>query len=120
MGIQPSGLDRHNRASLMRMLKSYVGTLIVVSHDTELLRNCIDTLWHIDNGKIHVFSGSYDNYIRETHNILDEITNNLDLETREHMINVLKSYPGALIVISHDEDFLKSIGVSDTVSLKYN
>lgn len=58
-------LDRHNRKSLMRMLQSYTGTLIVVSHDTELLRHCIDTLWHIDNGKIHVFSGNYDDYIRE-------------------------------------------------------
>jgi ATPase subunit of ABC transporter with duplicated ATPase domains len=58
-------LDRHNRKSLMRMLQSYTNTLIVVSHDTELLRHCIDTLWHIDNGQIHVFSGNYDNYIRE-------------------------------------------------------
>lgn len=58
-------LDRHNRKSLMRMLQSYPGTLIVVSHDTELLRHCIDTLWHIDNGQIRVFSGNYDDYIRE-------------------------------------------------------
>lgn len=58
-------LDRHNRKSLMRMLQSYPGTLIVVSHDTELLRYCIDTLWHIDNGQIRVFSGNYDDYIRE-------------------------------------------------------
>lgn len=58
-------LDRHNRKSLMRMLQSYPGTLIVVSHDTEVLRHCINTLWHIDNGKIHVFSGNYDDYIRE-------------------------------------------------------
>lgn len=58
-------LDPHNRKSLMRMLQSYPGTLIVASHDSELLRNCIDTLWHIDNGKIHVFSGNYDDYIHE-------------------------------------------------------
>lgn len=58
-------LDRQNRKSLMRMLQSYTGTLIVVSHDTELLRHCIDILWHIDNGKIHVFSGNYDDYMRE-------------------------------------------------------
>jgi ATPase subunit of ABC transporter with duplicated ATPase domains len=43
--------------------------------------------------------------------ILDEMTNNIDLETRQHIIEVLKAYPGALIVISHDEDFLQSIGV---------
>ena len=58
-------LDRHNRKSLIRMLQSYSGTLVVVSHDTELLRSCIDTLWHIDNGQIRVFSGNYDDYIRE-------------------------------------------------------
>lgn len=44
--------------------------------------------------------------------ILDEVTNNLDLETRAHMIQVLKAYPGALIIISHDADFLREINVS--------
>ena len=43
--------------------------------------------------------------------ILDEITNNLDLETRDHVIQVLTAYPGAMIVISHDGDFLKAIDV---------
>ncbi|MCB1213425.1 MAG: ABC-F family ATP-binding cassette domain-containing protein [Chlamydiia bacterium] len=58
-------LDSDNRKSLMQMLKRYQGTLIIVSHDTELLRNCIDTLWHIDHHQIHEFTGSYDDYIRE-------------------------------------------------------
>ena len=58
-------LDSHNRKSLMRMLRNYAGTLIVVSHDVELLRHHVDTLWHIDNGRIHIFSGNYDDYIRE-------------------------------------------------------
>jgi ATPase subunit of ABC transporter with duplicated ATPase domains len=61
-------LDRHNHKSLMRMLQSFPGTLIVVSHDTELLRSCIDTLWHVDDGQIRVFTGAYDDYIRELHN----------------------------------------------------
>ncbi|HEV2524544.1 MAG TPA: ATP-binding cassette domain-containing protein [Gammaproteobacteria bacterium] len=56
-------LDQHNRKSLMRLLKSYSGTLIVVSHDTELLRYCMDTLWHVDHETIQVFSGNYDDYI---------------------------------------------------------
>ena len=44
--------------------------------------------------------------------ILDEVTNNLDLETRGHVIEVLKNYPGAMILISHDADFLEEIGVN--------
>ena len=57
-------LDLSNRKSLMRMLRSYQGTLIVVSHDVELLRSCIDTIWHIDNGQIALFSGNYDDYLK--------------------------------------------------------
>jgi len=44
--------------------------------------------------------------------LLDEVTNNLDLETRQHVIDVLKAYPGTLIVISHDEEFLHAIAVT--------
>ena len=44
--------------------------------------------------------------------VLDEMTNNLDLESKAHVIQVLKDYPGALIVISHDEDFLNKIEIS--------
>jgi ATPase subunit of ABC transporter with duplicated ATPase domains len=43
--------------------------------------------------------------------ILDEITNNIDRETRDHVIDVLKNFPGAMLVVSHDENFLAQIGV---------
>ncbi|MDF1828059.1 MAG: ABC-F family ATP-binding cassette domain-containing protein [Legionellaceae bacterium] len=58
-------LDRKNRNSLIRMLQSFDGTLVVVTHDVELLRSTIDTIWHIDQGKVRVFSGAYDDYRRE-------------------------------------------------------
>lgn len=58
-------LDRRRRQSLMRMLSNYPHTLIVATHDVELLNTCIDTLWHIDQGRVHIFSGTYDNYMRE-------------------------------------------------------
>jgi ATPase subunit of ABC transporter with duplicated ATPase domains len=58
-------LDLRNRKSLMRMLQSYYGTLIVVTHDKELLRECINTLWHIADGKISIFHGNYDDYMNE-------------------------------------------------------
>jgi ATPase subunit of ABC transporter with duplicated ATPase domains len=44
--------------------------------------------------------------------ILDEMTNNLDLATRAHVIEVLQDYPGALLVISHDMDFLSALGIT--------
>ena len=50
--------------------------------------------------------------------ILDEITNNLDLETKEHVAQVLKAYPGAIIVISHEADFLEEIGINEVIDVE--
>ncbi|MBB5191579.1 ATPase subunit of ABC transporter with duplicated ATPase domains [Silvimonas terrae] len=41
--------------------------------------------------------------------ILDEVTNNLDLTVRQHVIDILQDYPGAMVLISHDEHFLAEI-----------
>ncbi|MDQ5940496.1 MAG: hypothetical protein QG632_222 [Candidatus Dependentiae bacterium] len=58
-------LDRHNRRSLLRMLQSFEGTLIVVSHDVELLRSCVTKLWHIEDGSVQVSAKTYDEYLKE-------------------------------------------------------
>lgn len=49
--------------------------------------------------------------------ILDEPTNNLDLESIDQLTQSVKEYPGALIVISHDEYFIRSIGIDETIEL---
>jgi len=49
--------------------------------------------------------------------LLDEVTNNLDLETKEHIIEILRGFPGALIAISHDLEFLERIGVNHYLEL---
>lgn len=58
-------LDLKNRKALLQMLRYYSGTLILVSHDVELLRETVDILWRIDEHKIAAFSGNFDDYIQE-------------------------------------------------------
>lgn len=72
-------LDESNRKSLMRMLNNYHGTVIVVSHDKELLRNCIDILWNIEDQKISEFAGYYDDFIREKKKKKEELQKELSL-----------------------------------------
>jgi ATPase subunit of ABC transporter with duplicated ATPase domains len=49
--------------------------------------------------------------------ILDEPTNHLDLASIEAVEAALSGYDGALLVVSHDADFLDAIGVERTISL---
>jgi len=49
--------------------------------------------------------------------LLDEPTNNMDLESIASIERVFKNYKGALIVISHDATFLQNIGVDEKIEL---
>lgn len=49
--------------------------------------------------------------------ILDEPTNNLDLKSIIQLQDALEGYRGALIIISHDADFIKSAGITKTINL---
>src|SRR5918993_1733302 len=49
--------------------------------------------------------------------ILDEPTNNLDLESIAAVEAGLRAYDGALLVVSHDEAFLQAVGISRRLEL---
>ena len=49
--------------------------------------------------------------------ILDEPTNHLDLDSIEAVEAALRGYDGALVVVSHDEDFLEAIGAERELRL---
>ena len=49
--------------------------------------------------------------------ILDEPTNHLDLDSVTAIEAALNGYDGALLVVSHDADFLAEIGVERTIAL---
>jgi len=50
--------------------------------------------------------------------ILDEVTNNLDMEIKEHVVQVLKYYPGAMIVVSHETHFLEKLDLHKTYIIR--
>jgi ATPase subunit of ABC transporter with duplicated ATPase domains len=50
--------------------------------------------------------------------ILDEPTNHLDIHAIEQVEAGLRAYDGALLVISHDADFLKQIGIERNLMLE--
>lgn len=49
--------------------------------------------------------------------ILDEPTNNLDIQNIEILTRVINEYRGTLIVVSHDETFLEQTNIERTIQL---
>ncbi|MDQ3074406.1 MAG: ATP-binding cassette domain-containing protein [Pseudomonadota bacterium] len=63
---EPSNhLDLEATLWLENFLKGYPGTLVVISHERDLLNNVVDTILHLEGGKITLYSGGYDDFERQ-------------------------------------------------------
>jgi ATP-binding cassette subfamily F protein 3 len=56
-------LDIHSCELLAEALNKYEGSYILVSHDRYFISKTANKIWEIDNGKIKVFRGPYDEWV---------------------------------------------------------
>ena len=63
---EPSNhLDLEAALWLESFLKSYRGSLIVVSHERDLLNSVVDHILHLERGKMTLYPGNYDSFERQ-------------------------------------------------------
>lgn len=55
-------LDLEGTMWLESHLKSYPYTVLLVSHDRDLLNRAVDSILHLDRGKLTLYSGGYDDF----------------------------------------------------------
>ena len=55
-------LDFENLNGLRDLINAYKGTLLAVTHSRYLLAHCFDRLWHLENGDLQEFEGSFNQY----------------------------------------------------------
>ena len=63
---EPSNhLDLEATLWLENFLKAYPGTLIVISHERDLLNNVVDHILHLQGGKLTLYPGGYDAFEKQ-------------------------------------------------------
>lgn len=63
---EPSNhLDLEATLWLENFLKSYPATLLVISHERDLLNNVVDHILHLQGGKLTLYAGGYDSFERQ-------------------------------------------------------
>ena len=55
-------LDFENLNGLRDLINAYKGTLLVVTHSRYLLAHCFDQIWHLENGDLQQYDGSFTEY----------------------------------------------------------
>ncbi len=56
-------LDLESINALNVALQKYEGTVLLVTHDEDLVDEVATRVWHFDNGRIEDFAGSYEEYL---------------------------------------------------------
>ena len=63
---EPSNhLDLEATLWLENFLKSYPATVVVISHERDLLNNVVDNILHLQGGKLTLYPGGYDSFERQ-------------------------------------------------------
>lgn len=80
-------LDLEATIWLEAFLQSYPGTMIVISHDRELLNAVPERIVHLENGKLVAYNGNYDTFERTRRERLDLAAKHFDkeMEQRKHL-----------------------------------
>lgn len=58
-------LDLEGTLWLESYIARYPHTVIIISHDRDLLNNCVDTIVHLSEGRLTTYSGGYDQFERQ-------------------------------------------------------
>uniref|UniRef100_UPI00333F5427 ABC-F family ATP-binding cassette domain-containing protein n=1 Tax=Sandarakinorhabdus sp. TaxID=1916663 RepID=UPI00333F5427 len=63
---EPSNhLDLEAAMWLENFLKTYRGTIVLISHERDLLNNVVDNILHLEQGKATLYAGNYDSFERQ-------------------------------------------------------
>ncbi|NRG60517.1 ABC-F family ATP-binding cassette domain-containing protein [Streptococcus suis] len=58
-----ANLDQEHQEKLIKQIKRFRGSLLVVSHDRYFLNQVASHIWHLEEGKVQVYPGNYEAFV---------------------------------------------------------
>jgi len=107
---------------LCRFLKSFPGTLLLISHDRFLLRKLASVTMEVNSGKVTRYAGDYDYYRTERENrlrILEAEKRNVDRK-KEHLERVIDRFRAKSSKAAQAKSWQKALDKIDDVELPDN
>ena len=107
---------------LCKFLKSFPGTLLLISHDRFLLRKLTNITLEVNNGKVTRYPGDYDYYRRERESRfknLEAAKRNSDRK-REHIEKVIDRFRAKATKAAQAKSWQKALDKMEEIDLNYN
>ena len=120
---EPSNhLDLEAALWLESFLKSYPHTLMIISHDRQLLNAVTNRIYHLHQGKITQYNGSYDFYelTRKQQMAFTASHNEKMMAQRQHMMRFVDRFRASAAKARQAQSRLKAIEKLEPISMMIN
>ncbi len=115
-------LDLEATLWLKEFLQKYPHSLLLISHDRDLLNSTINTIFHLQKGKLTKYSGNYDFYERTSQQQMAfSAAYNEKIETqRKHMQSFVDRFKSKASKSKQAQSRMKAIAKLQTVNIVLN
>ena len=92
-------------------LRSYQGTLILISHDRDFLDNVVDHLLHVEHKQLHLYKGGYSAFERQRSERLAQQQSMYEKQQREiaHMEDFIRRFKAKATKAKQAQSRIKSL-----------
>ncbi|KKB96648.1 putative ABC transporter ATP-binding protein YheS [Candidatus Arcanobacter lacustris] len=115
-------LDFESIIWLKNYLKNFAGSLLVVSHDREFLNEVVQTIFHLQHGKITTYKGNYDAYENKyKQQLMTDLAFNKKIESqKQHMQKFVDRFAAKASKAKQAQSRMKAISKLSEVSIVAN
>ncbi|HEY5346595.1 MAG TPA: ABC-F family ATP-binding cassette domain-containing protein, partial [Rhizomicrobium sp.] len=112
-------LDLEGVLWLENFLQKYRGTIVIVSHDRDLLNTACEFILHLEHGKVILYTGGYDTFVatRAARRALDVAFQKKQEAARKHMQSFVDRFKAKASKARQAQSRMKMLAKMETVEI---